>query len=80
MYHSDSGLDSCTRLNTDDSGLIYSSIYINHKKNITLCEVLSREFWSWKFRSAGPKFSLENMVRLCKNWSELKTLVLRLLS
>ena len=42
---------------------------------------LSREFWSWKsVWSAGPKFSLENMVRLCKNWSVLKTLVLRLLS
>ena len=26
------------------------------------------------------KFSLENMVRLCNNWSGLKTLVLRLLS
>ena len=34
---------------------------------------LSREFWSWKFWSAGPKFSLENVVRLCKNWSGLKT-------
>ena len=22
-------------------------------------EGMSREFWSWKFRSAGPKFSLE---------------------
>ena len=44
------------------------------------CMGLSREFWSWKFRSAGPKFSLENMVRLYKNWSGLKTLVLRLLS
>jgi len=30
--------------------------------------VLSREYWSWKFWSAGPIFSLENMVRLCKNW------------
>ena len=33
---------------------------------------LSREYWSWKFWSAGPIFSLENMVRLCKNWSGLK--------
>ena len=31
-----------------------------------------REYWSWKFWSAGPIFSLENMVRLCKNWSGLK--------
>ena len=34
--------------------------------------VMSREYWSWKFWSAGPIFSLENMVRLCKNWSGLK--------
>ena len=27
---------------------------------------LSREFWSWKIWSPGPKFSLENMVRLLK--------------
>ena len=40
VYHSDSGLDSCTRSNTDDSGLIYSSIYINDQKSVTLCEVL----------------------------------------
>ena len=33
---------------------------------------MSREYWSWKFWSAGPIFSLENMVRLCKNWSGLK--------
>ena len=37
--------------------------------------VLSQKFWS-----ARPKFSLENMVHLCKNWSGLKKLVLRLLS
>ena len=37
--------------------------------------VLSREFWSWKFWSARPRFSLENMVRLCNNWSGLKTLL-----
>ena len=43
--------------------------------------VLLQEFWSWKFWSAGPKFSPENMVHLCKNWSGLmKTLVLHLLS
>ena len=27
-------------VNTDDSGLIYSSIYINDQKSVTLCEVL----------------------------------------
>ena len=41
---------------------------------------LSREFWSWKFWSPGPKFSLENMVRLLKNLSWLKTPTLGLLS
>ena len=40
--------------------------------------VLSREFWSWKFWSPGPKFSLENMVCLLKNWSGKKTLILGL--
>ena len=39
-----------------------------------------QEFWSWrKFWSPGPKFSQENMVRLLKNWSRLKTLILGLL-
>ena len=42
--------------------------------------VLSREFWSWKVWSGGPKFSLENMVRLVKNRSGLKTLILSHLS
>ena len=35
--------------------------------------MLSREFWSWKFWSPGPKFSLENMVHLLKNQSGLET-------
>ena len=35
-------------------------------------------FWR-KFWSPGPKFSQENMVRLLKNWSRLKTLILGLL-
>ena len=38
----------------------------------------SPEFWSWKFWSPGPKFSLKNMIRRLKNWSELKTRVLGL--
>ena len=29
-----------THVNTDDSGLIYSFIYINDSKSVTLCEVL----------------------------------------
>ena len=41
---------------------------------------MSREFWSWKFWSPGPKFSLDNTVRLLKNRSGLKTLILGLLS
>ena len=56
------------------AGIIYY-VYMDWK----WLRILSQEFWSWKFWSAGPKFSLENMVRLCNNWSGLKTLVLRLL-
>ena len=39
----------------------------NHISSSQYSSVLSREYWS-----AGPIFSLENMVRLCKNWSGLK--------
>ena len=66
---------------------VYSGPSMHLKLNLRKCDMqypvrmaLSWEFWSWKFWSTRPKFSLENMVRHCKNWSGLKTLVLRLLS
>ena len=43
-------------------------------------KVLSREFWSCKFWSGGPKFSLDYVVCLMKNLSGLKTLILGHLS
>ena len=51
-----------------DTGCTQSASYS------TVTEILVLEIWS-----PGPKFSLENMVRLLKNRSGLKTLILGLL-
>ena len=42
--------------------------------------IMYRDVRSWKFWSPRPKFSVENMVRLMKNRSGLKTFILGLFS